>query len=132
MEEIWKDIEGYEGWYQVSNLGRVRSVERYVNYKKTGLSFRKSRILKLKSDYYGYRSVNLSVNCKVKTYKVHRLVAQAFIPNPNNLPCINHKDENKSNNFVSNLEWCSIAYNNTYGTRIERTQATYKKHKKAG
>ena len=132
MEEFWKDIEGYEGWYQVSSQGRVRSVERYVNYKKTGLSNRKSRILKAKKDYYGYMVVNLSVNCKVKTMKIHRLVADAFIPNPDNLPCVNHKDEDKTNNFVDNLEWCSVAYNNTYGTRIDRVFKTHRNRKKAG
>lgn len=106
MVEVWKDIEGYEGLYQVSSLGRVKS-----------LRFGKERILKAGKDKGGYLMVNLCKNSKTKMYKVHRLVAQAFIPNPDGLQCINHKDENKTNNCVDNLEWCTYLYNNNYGTR---------------
>lgn len=108
-KEIWKDILGYEGLYQVSNFGRVKS-----------LKFGKERILKLTKDKDGYLIVNLYKNNKSKTFKVHRLVAEAFIPNPDNLPQVNHKDEDKSNNIVSNLEWCDVKYNQNYGTRNKR------------
>lgn len=111
MEEIWKDIKGYEDLYQISNMGNVRS----LNYSRTG----KTEILRPGSDR-GYLCVGLCKNGKAKTYRVHRLVAQAFIPNPDELPCINHIDEDKTNNRVENLEWCDHAYNNNYGTRNER------------
>lgn len=108
MEELWKDIEGYEGRYQVSNLGRVKRVT-------TG------RILKGCKDIGGYLVVNLSKNGKVKTHKIHRLVAQVFIPKPENKPDVNHIDENKTNNLYSNLEWVTAKENNNHGTRTERT-----------
>lgn len=106
MEEIWKDIKGYEGLYQISSHGRVKS---FLRYKK---------ILKpiLKTD--GYLCVNL---CKpLKKFSIHRLVAEAFIPNPDNLPQVNHKDEDKTNNHVVNLEWCTQLYNINYGSRNKR------------
>lgn len=112
MEEIWKEIEGYEGEYEVSNLGNVRS----LNYRRSG----KLKLLKQYTDKKGYEYVRLSKNGKGKIYKVHRLVAMAFIPNPDNLPIVNHIDECKNNNMVSNLEWCTVAYNNTYGTARKR------------
>lgn len=108
-KEYWKPVVGYEGHYQVSNFGRVKSIK-----------FGKEIILKQKQSMDGYYSVNLSKNGIVKTYLVHRLVAEAFIDNPNNLPQINHKDENKTNNNVDNLEWCSYSYNINYGTARER------------
>ena len=111
--EIWKDIEGYEGLYQVSNLGRVKS----LNYHRTG----KEKILRLEKSQ-GYYIADLCINGKAKHYKVHRLVAEAFIPNPENLPEINHKDENPSNNNVNNLEYCDRKYNNSYGSRNERSK----------
>lgn len=117
----WKDIEGYEGLYQVSNTGKVRS----LNYNKTG----QKKILKLGIEKRGYKHVTLYKNNKRKIFKVHRLVAQAFISNPNNYPCVNHKDENPSNNHVSNLEFCTVAYNNSYGTRLERMSAKNKGRK---
>ena len=105
MEE-WKDIKGYEGKYQISNKGRVKS----LNYKRTG----KEKILKLSSDINGYKKITLCKNSKQKTYLIHKLVAEAFLPNPDNLPVVNHKDENKLNNNVENLEWCTQAYNVNY------------------
>ena len=108
--EIWKDIEGYEGIYQVSNLGRTKRL--YKNDKE--------KILKPFSNKDGYLIVNLCKEGKVKSRSVHRLVAQAFIPNPENKPEVNHKDENKSNNKVENLEWVTSKENNNYGTRTER------------
>lgn len=112
MQEIWEDIKGFEGYYQISNLGNVKSLCRVVkrgkNYKPVN-----ERILK---PYYhdGYPEVVLSINGNPRTFSIHRLVAEAFIPNPNKLPIINHKDENPSNNRVDNLEWCTYSYNLAY------------------
>lgn len=110
--KTWADIAGYEGYYKVSNDGEVKSVRRVVkrgsNYKPV-----EERLLKLGNNH-GYRTVALSKNGKVFYYQVHRLVAVAFIPNPNNLSCVNHKDENPANNCVNNLEWCTKSYNNSY------------------
>lgn len=127
MDEIWKPVVGYEGLYEVSNLGRVRSVDRYVSFGRWGdngqTRFRKSHLLSPKIDE-GYYRVALSKDGVKKLFKVHRLVAQAFIPNPDNLPVVNHKDEDKSNNIVTNLEWCTIQYNSTYGSSIEKNLKT--------
>ena len=113
--EIWKDVAEYEGFYQVSNKGNVRSVARKdsIGRKRDG------RILKPAYDRGGYLNVGLCKNGKSKTKNVHRLVAETFIPKPKGFLEVNHKDENKSNNRVENLEWCTREYNNTYGTRIE-------------
>ena len=126
MEEIWKDIKGYEGLYQVSSEGRVRSLDRIVVYKDGRKSFFKGKILKNVLDDKLYFVVSL-YNGKRNVLKVHRLVAQAFIPNPNNYPQINHIDENPKNNRVENLEWCNQYYNNTYGTRLNRVAKTKSK-----
>lgn len=113
-EEVWKDVVGYEGNYLVSNLGRIKTVLHIVTYK--GRSYiSKERIMSLQYDAYGYLQVRLSKDAVKKTQKVHRIVAIAFIPNPNNLPEINHKDEIKTNNRVGNLEWCDRKYNMQYG-----------------
>ena len=112
MKEEWRDIVGYEEKYQVSNLGEVKS----LNYKRT----KKEKILKTGKNTSGYSYVNLCKDGKKKTYHVHRLVAQAFIPNPNNYSEVNHKDENKENNCVKNLEWCDRKYNCNYGTRNKK------------
>lgn len=111
--EIWKTVPEYEGLYEVSNYGRVRSLDRIDSIGRK----RKGRILKAADNGDGYYVVNLSKNNKQHMYLVHRLVAEVFIPNPNNLPCINHKDENTMNNFPGNLEWCDKRYNNNYGTK---------------
>ena len=109
-----KIIEGFNN-YSVNEYGEIKNV-------KTGL------ILKGGIDTTGYRIVTLRKNNKNHTKTVHRLVAKAFIPNPNNLPCVNHKDENKQNNNVDNLEWCDYQYNNTYGTFLERrSKSRFKK-----
>ena len=120
MSEIWKDIEGYEGLYQVSNLGRVRSLY-YQGHKR-------EKILKTSRYSNDYLKVTLCKNSdNHKDYMVHRLVAQAFIPNTNNYPQINHIDSNRQNNCVSNLEWCTASQNikhaYVYGNRkpVERT-----------
>lgn len=121
MKEIWKDIVGYEGYYQVSNLGRIRSLDVYVKHNTAGgKQFRKGCVLKQCTDNFGYKMVNLSKDSKTKQYRIHRLVAQAFIPNPNNYNIVNHKDEIPSNNEVSNLEWCTQKYNTNYGTAQQR------------
>lgn len=117
MVEIWKDIEGYEGLYQISSLGRVKSL---YNSKEI---IRKTRINK-----FGYPYLNLSKNGKKKTFTVHRLVALAFLPNPDNLSQVNHIDEDKTNNRVENLEWCSAKYNANFGTRNMR--GSFKRYKK--
>lgn len=106
-KEEWRMIPGYEGLYMVSNLGRV-------------FGLKSKCILKEEIDIWGYYRVTLWKNNKYKHFKIARLVAMAFIPNPNNLPCVNHKDENKANNCVDNLEWCTQEYNNNYGTRVTR------------
>lgn len=118
--EIWRTVEGFEGYYEVSNLGRVRSVDRVDNMGH----FQKGKLLVGGIDSYGYKKVGLCKNGKVKTITVHRLVAETFIPNPDNLPCINHKDEDKNNNTVWNLEWCTVEYNDNYGTRNEKIAKT--------
>ena len=111
-EEIWKSIEGYPN-YEVSNLGNVRS-----------LNYHRENKIKFLNPYVsnGYQIVSLCKDGKQKRFLVHRLVAQAFISNPNNHPEVNHKDENKQNNCVDNLEWCTREYNINYGTRTEQVK----------
>ena len=112
MEEIWKDVPGYEGRYEVSNFGNVRS----MCYNHTG----QTNVLKPRKNRTGYLQVNLYKDGQKKTFKVHRLVAKAFVPNPLNLPQINHINECKLNNRADNLEWCDCRYNQNYGTRNDR------------
>lgn len=108
MQEIWKDCKGYEGKYQVSSMGRVWSV-------------RAQKYLTGTVSASGYVYVHLTaLNGKRKKERLHRLVAIAFLDNPEELPQVNHKDENKLNNCIDNLEWCSAAYNCNYGTRNQR------------
>lgn len=124
MIEEWRSVVGYEGLYEVSSYGRVRSVDRYVKSKSESYWLRKGKMLSPAKDKNGYLKVNLSCNGKNNIIRVHRLVAQVFIENPDNLPEINHKDEDKTNNSVDNLEWCDRKYNNNYGTKIERQKNT--------
>lgn len=100
--EIWRDVNGYEGLYQVSNYGRVKSLA------KNG---RKELILKLSKTIWGYLDIQLYKNGRNHHERIHRLVAKAFIPNPNNLPQVNHIDLNRQNNRVDNLEWCDVQHN---------------------
>lgn len=118
-KEIWRDIAGYEGLYQISNIGRVCSLNKGDSIG-TGNYKRKCKILKNGTNTQGYEIVVLSKKGKRKTITVHRLVAEAFIPNPNRFPCINHKDESRNNNTVENLEWCTHKYNSNYGTSQDR------------
>lgn len=115
--EIWNDIKGYEGLYQVSNLGRVKSLAR----QGTKGVILKPVIAK------GYIHYPLTKDKKTKWYYAHRLVAEQFIPNPDKLPEVNHKDECKANNQIENLEWCTKSYNSNYGTRKERISNTLKR-----
>ena len=110
MQEIWKDIKGYEGLYQVSNLGRIKSLERKTFGEKYGVHKLKEKILK-KGKCGKYNIVVLRKDKKNKTLYIHRLVAKAFINNPKKYPEVNHKDGNTINNNVENLEWCNRSYN---------------------
>ena len=105
MEEIWRDIEGYKGLYQVSNMGRVRSLDRWITYKDGREALFKGKILHLNCNTSGYLEVNLCKQSKGKMIGVHRLVAQSFIDNVDNLPEVDHIDGDKTNNNVTNLRW---------------------------
>ncbi len=124
MQEIWKPISGYESLYAVSNFGNVKALDRFL-YKKNGrICHWKERVIKpslqiLPRGYKRYR-VNLTWNFKSKQFKVHRLVADAFIPNPDNKPNVNHIDNNPLNNNVSNLEWCTNEENLQHSARQGR------------
>ena len=127
--EIWKDIPGYESVFQVSNLGNVKALERRVRCadRLGGFRVKKERIIKHDVSKHGYHRVVLRLNYSEKKYLVHRLVAEAFVDNPDNLPQVNHKDENKGNNSASNLEWCTAKYNSNFGNRTRLTAiAKYK------
>lgn len=112
MCEVWKSIINHSG-YQISNYGRVMG--------------KRGKILYQNQSNCGYRQVHLSDFGISKWYSVHRLVAEAFIPNPDNLPCVNHKDENKSNNCSDNLEWCTYSYNERYNNKSKRMIETKRK-----
>lgn len=111
--EVFLSVPGYEGLYEVSNLGNIKSL-------------RSGKLLKQSSDKVGYKLVSLTKDGKSRSFSVHRLVAMAFLPNPENLPEVNHKDETHDNNCVENLEWCSKKYNRNYGTYKERMSKTQK------
>ena len=128
MSEIFKDIAGFKGLYTISSSGKV--------WSKTS-----KRLIKSHVDKYGYENIILFKSGKQHNFKVHRLVAAAFIPNPENKPCINHKDENKLNNSADNLEWVTVKENNNYGTRLlkfekpvvcKKTGQRYKSAREAG
>ena len=110
--EYWMPISGFEGLYEVSNLGRVKSLPRATT---------SGRILKSSSNGMGYQHIVLTKNGKQKDFYVHRLVAEAVLPNPENLPEVNHKSEDKTDNRVENLEWCTKDYNLKYGTAQQRS-----------
>lgn len=126
LNEVWKPIKYYEGLYEISNYGRVKSVERTV-YSSDGeriCGYVKEHYVPQHDNGRGYLFVSLWKDNKSKREYVHRLVALTFIDNPTRLPQVNHKDEDKQNNYVENLEWCDATYNNTYGTKITRQVAT--------
>ena len=139
-KEIWEDIKGYEGLYQISNLGRIKSYDRYTNssLKNNDVICRKGKILKQSDDGSGYLQIVLNKNGERKSFKVHRLVAETFIDKSNfkymsnenikeidiNKLEINHINEfDKKNNCVDNLEWCTKLYNCNYGTRNQRVNS---------
>lgn len=134
-EEHWKPVKGYEGQYEVSDKGRVRSIDRYIPYQKN--PSKKAHIKgKMKKPFVahdGYLRVALSKNGKSKKFFVHRLVLEAFSPNPDpeHLTQINHKNEITNDNRVENLEWCTQTYNNNYGNRIEKQAQSLVNGKKA-
>lgn len=131
MEEMWKDVKGFEGIYQISNLGRLKVLKRKIfNEKYFGnvkWVEKKEKIMKPSNDTKGYlHTVLTDNNGNKKAVKIHRLVAQAFIPNPQNKPQINHIDGNKENNNVNNLEWCTNDYNIKHSWKIGlRSKKTY-------
>ena len=108
QNEVWRDVQNYEGLYKVSNLGRI-------------LSVKKQLILKPKQSHHNYLRIQLYNKSKFKTFAIHRIVATAFIPNPNNYKEVNHLNENPSDNSVANLEWCSRKHNVNYGARTTKT-----------
>ena len=120
MKEVWKNVVGFEGFYIVSNLGNVKSVDRLVNAKNGSKRLEEGKEMTKMVEPSGYLWVSLRKNGKRYTKLVHRLVAEAFLPNPNNLPIVNHKDENKANPIVDNLEWCTQQYNTVYNNVQDR------------
>lgn len=126
MAEIWKDIKGFDN-YRVSNYGRVQSCTKIIDYLNSIIIYKDIVILNPWDDGRGYKRVSLFKNKKRVDKKVHRIVAETFLPNPNNYPIINHKDENPSNNHVDNLEWCTYKYNSNYGTGKIRCAESHKK-----
>lgn len=125
IEEIWKDIEGYEGLYQISNLGRVKSLKRYSKYKNSK-RFINEKIIKLQKSKNGYLRVELCKNNIKKKYLIHRLVGYAFLNNYDNNLEINHKDGNKQNNNVENLEWITRSENERHAYKMGLAKNTEK------
>ena len=118
-KEIWKEIPGFDGKYLASNLGKIASIHKGDKSNP--------KILK-QSKNNGYMVTHVVKDGKMRLIYTHRLVALAFIENPNNYPIINHKDENRTNNVVENLEWCTISYNNCYGTRVAKIKEKRKRN----
>lgn len=121
--EIWKDVIGFEGMYQVSSMGNVRSLDRKVKHNYSGWANRKGQEIKKRPDKDGYLKVNLKVKQKGKSSIVHRLVASAFIPNAENKPQVNHKNGIKNDNRIENLEWCTTFENrqHAYDTGLQHS-----------
>lgn len=122
MQEAWKPVVGFEGIYEVSNFGKVQSLDRMVRHVsksgRVGERLFPGRVLKLVDHTHGYKSAVLCDSPKRSALLIHRVVAEAFIPNPDNLPWINHKDANKSNNRVDNLEWCTPSDNMQHAMKL--------------
>lgn len=129
MKEIWKPIKNFEELYQISNLGNVKSIGRYKYSFKDNKKIYEDKEIMLKTiNDRGYMKLHLSKNGKRYLRYIHRLVAEAFIPNPKNYPQVNHIDEDKLNNSIENLEWCTAKYNINYGTARARTIVGLKKY----
>lgn len=133
--EIWKPILGYEGLYEVSNYGNIRSCgllrKRMTRWGTMSTYYRKPHMMAVSKCSNGYLFVTLSKENKTKEMKlVHRLVDEAFLPNPNNLPCVNHKDESRTNDHVDNLEWCDFSYNQRYGSHSEKNVESSRRGRK--
>ena len=133
VEVVRKPVRGYEGHYVVDQFGRVYGVDRTTTVLDGGRIYEKpiaGKQMKQSLHTKGYKTVTLTKDGKSNTIFVHRIVAEAFIENPDNLPMVNHKDEDKTNNFVENLEWCTASYNRTYGKAVEKHAKTLrgKKH----
>lgn len=127
--EIWKDIKGYEGLYQVSNLGRIKRLPKLLTRRDGRCIYYKEHMITCNVAKMGYYMFDLiKYGYGRKRVYLHRIVAEAFIPNPYNLPCINHKDENKLNNSIENLEWCTYKYNNTYGNNRKKMVETRRRN----
>ena len=127
--EVWKPVKGYENLYEISTLGWVKRLSRIkvdTMGRKTLLA--EKILINRMSRQTGYPCVNLSKNGKVKTHNIHKLIADAFIPNPDKLPCINHIDENRGNSILTNLERCDYSYNNKYGNAVVKRKKTYRKN----
>ena len=120
MQEIWKDVEGFEGIYQVSNMGRVRSLDHVANSRNGVPQHHRGKILKQSADRHGYKRVHISKDGIAKSVRVHRLVAQAFCEKPNGMDIVNHLDNNPSNNCSSNLEWTDDKGNMQHAARQGR------------
>lgn len=119
QEKIWKDVVGYEGYYQVNDCGLIKSLERIVNYKENHSGLRKERILKTNITKAGYVHATICIDKMNKTVKAHRLVAIAFIPNPENKPFVNHINGIKHDNRVNNLEWCTAKENTIHAFKTK-------------
>ena len=128
MQEVWKDIEGYEGLYQVSNLGRVKSLDRYIPHNRYGVQFRKGKLLvpTKRKKTEKYLAVCLTKNKRTKTHAVHTLVAVAFLGYSEGME-VNHKDENPTNNCVDNLEWTTHRKNMNHNGLLQRIEQPKKK-----
>lgn len=126
INEVWKPVKYYEGLYEISNYGRVKSIERVIQDKNGKNKVVHEKYITQHDNGRGYLFVSLWKDNKTKKEYVHRLVAITFIPNPEKLPQVNHIDEDKQNNYVDNLEWCTCQYNNNYGTHIDRLIETCK------
>lgn len=131
MEEEWRDVNGYEGIYQISNLGRLRSLDRKVKGKNNSLRLLKGKILKFSKNLSGYPVRLLSRESTRTSFSIHRLVANAFLKKEKGKDYINHKNEIKTDNRVENLEWCTASYNNKYNGRAIKINAKRRKPVKA-
>lgn len=118
--EEWRPVKGYEGLYEVSSFGRVRSVDRNVRYVNGNIHHRKGKFLSQYIRPDGYVQIEISKDNNKRQVTAHRLVAEAFIPNPDNLPQVNHRNEDKTANYPDNMEWCNSKYNNNFGTKPQR------------